>query len=77
MSATNDEGKAILESQLGQLLGFDDGASDILDHLITIESREVRLRRQRVGLLFELVGFPLRMDSSFSIITFLLLTIKN
>mmetsp|Transcript_60485 Transcript_60485/g.91216 ORF Transcript_60485/g.91216 Transcript_60485/m.91216 type:complete len:284 (-) Transcript_60485:789-1640(-) len=34
------EGKAILESHLGRLLGFDDGASDILDHLLSIESKE-------------------------------------
>jgi hypothetical protein len=30
----------ILEEALADLLGFDD-ASDILDHLLTIESREV------------------------------------
>jgi hypothetical protein len=38
------DGKSILESTLGKLLGFDDGAEDVLDHLLTIESKEVRLR---------------------------------
>eukprot|EP00980_Cylindrotheca_fusiformis_P014964 scaffold4095_cov117-Cylindrotheca_fusiformis.AAC.21 len=38
------EGKAILESTLGKLLGFDDGAADVLDHLVTIESKEARLK---------------------------------
>jgi hypothetical protein len=38
------EGKAILESHLGRLLGFDDGASDILEHLLSIESREAGLQ---------------------------------
>lgn len=33
--------KTILESKLGQLLGFDDGASDVLEHLLTIESLDV------------------------------------
>jgi hypothetical protein len=31
----------ILEEALADLLGFEDGASDILDHLLIIESREV------------------------------------
>jgi hypothetical protein len=33
--------KQILEEALADLLGFEDGTSDILDHLLTIESREV------------------------------------
>lgn len=33
--------KAYLEKTLGKLLGFDDGADDVLDHLLTIESEEV------------------------------------
>lgn len=34
-----DKGKAVLEEALGKLLGFQDGVSDVLDHLLTIESR--------------------------------------
>ena len=41
-SNMSQEGKAILESKLGSLLGFEDGASDVLEHLLSIESREVR-----------------------------------
>ena len=37
----SQEGKLILESILGKLLGFEDGASDVLEHLLTIDSREV------------------------------------
>ncbi len=36
---TND--KFYLERTLGILLGFDDGASDVLEHLLTIESKDV------------------------------------
>lgn len=36
----SQEGRAILESTLGKLLGFDDGASDVLDHLLSVESKE-------------------------------------
>ena len=36
----SQEGKSILESILGSLLGFDDGASDVLGHLLTIESKD-------------------------------------
>jgi len=32
--------KRALEKALGNLLGFDDGATDVLDHLLTIESPE-------------------------------------
>lgn len=45
------EGRLFLESTLGGLLGFDDGASDVLDHLLTIESREVRPHFQEICLL--------------------------
>jgi hypothetical protein len=33
--------RAILTSKLAALLGFDDGADGVLDHLLTIESVEV------------------------------------
>lgn len=36
----NGDAKQILEEALADLLGFEDGTSDILDHLLTIESRE-------------------------------------
>ena len=36
----SQQGKSILESILGSLLGFDDGASDVLEHLLTIESKD-------------------------------------
>jgi hypothetical protein len=45
------DGQAILQSTLGRLLGFDDGAEDILHHLLTIESKavsDVRRRREPV-----------------------------
>jgi len=35
------EGKGFLEKSLGKLLGFEDGALDVLDHLLTIESKDV------------------------------------
>jgi hypothetical protein len=35
------DGRAILRSTLGIFLGFDDGAEDVLDHLLTIESKGV------------------------------------
>lgn len=34
--------KHILEAMLGKLLGFEDGAADVLDHLLSIESKDVR-----------------------------------
>jgi hypothetical protein len=33
--------REILTRQLATLLGFDDGADDVLEHLLTIESGEV------------------------------------
>ncbi|KAL3939889.1 MAG: hypothetical protein SGBAC_005463 [Bacillariaceae sp.] len=36
----SQEGKFLLESILGKLLGFDEGAGDLLNHLLTIESEE-------------------------------------
>lgn len=54
----SQEGKSILESTLGKLLGFDDGAGDVLDHLLTIESKEVRLRNvlSRMELRYTSIG---------------------
>lgn len=40
----SQEGKFLLESILGKLLGFDEGAGDLLNHLLTIESEEVRFQ---------------------------------
>ena len=40
MFVMSQEGKLILESILASLLGFDDGASDVLGHLLTIESKD-------------------------------------
>jgi hypothetical protein len=42
--ASDDDSPAygILTKQLADLLGFDDGASDVLEHLLSIESRAVR-----------------------------------
>jgi hypothetical protein len=37
---TTDE-RAILKSALGVFLGFDDGAEDVLDHILTIDSKVV------------------------------------
>lgn len=34
------ESKEILTKQLGNLLGFDDGAADVLEHLLSIESHD-------------------------------------
>lgn len=34
--------KRTLQSILGKLLGFDDGAEDVLEHLLTIDSTAVR-----------------------------------
>lgn len=34
--------KATLTEKLADLLGFEDGAQDVLDHLLSIESSEVR-----------------------------------
>ena len=42
MSATD---KSLLLSRLGSLLGFEDGAEDVLEHLLTIESETVRKRK--------------------------------
>lgn len=50
------DGKAILESHLGKLLGYDDGVSDMLDHLLSIESREVISQYQTPWLLENCVG---------------------
>ena len=45
---TVDNNKIILQNTLGILLGFDDGAEDVLDHLLTIESGDVSLVGQGV-----------------------------
>ena len=36
------EPKDVLVRQIGDLLGFEDGAEDMLDHVLTIDSSEVR-----------------------------------
>jgi hypothetical protein len=38
--------KEVLTKRLADLLGFEDGVSDVLEHLLTIESQEVRLREK-------------------------------
>lgn len=38
---TVDNNKIVLQKTLGKLLGFEDGAEDVLDHLLTIESGDV------------------------------------
>lgn len=38
---TDLQARSILEKEFAKLLGFEDGVSDILDHLLTIESSEV------------------------------------
>jgi hypothetical protein len=37
-----EQQRAILTKKLAVLLGFEDGAEDVLQHLLTIESSEVR-----------------------------------
>jgi hypothetical protein len=41
MSEAEVASHEILTRQLVALLGFDDGADDVLDHLLTVESSEV------------------------------------
>ena len=41
--------RSILEQTLGKMLGFDDGVADVLKHLLTIESRDVRGKNQSLG----------------------------
>ena len=57
----SQEGRAILESTLGKLLGFDDGASDVLDHLLSVESKEVGSSKQ--CLVFAVMLSILHQDS--------------
>lgn len=40
---SDDEGRSILHYQLSELLGFDDGVADVIEHLLSIESSEVGL----------------------------------
>jgi hypothetical protein len=42
MASDDSPAYGILTKQLADLLGFDDGASDVLEHLLSIESRAVR-----------------------------------
>ena len=42
MSDAVSSAKATLTEKLADLLGFEDGSQDVLDHLLTIESSEVR-----------------------------------
>jgi hypothetical protein len=41
MTMTSSVSKAILIKRLSLLLGFQDGAADVLEHLLTIESSKV------------------------------------
>lgn len=41
--ATTTTGHQVLLKELADLLGFEDGAEDVLGHLLTIESSEVSL----------------------------------
>jgi len=38
--------RTVLESTLGGLLGLEDGASDVLENLLTIESQDVSVYRR-------------------------------
>lgn len=37
-----ESSQQVLLKELSDLLGFEDGAEDVLDHLMTIDSRQVR-----------------------------------
>ena len=41
--SSSSSDKATLVEKLAELLGFVDGAEDVLNHLLTIESKAVRL----------------------------------
>lgn len=47
--------RTILETTLGKLLGFEDGASDVLEHLLAIESRDVGVLQPCPCPLFECI----------------------
>jgi hypothetical protein len=49
MSEAEVASHEILTRQLVALLGFDDGADDVLDHLLTVESSEVSAKIVFVG----------------------------
>ena len=38
---SDNDGRSILHYQLSELLGFDDGVADVVDHLLSIESSQV------------------------------------
>jgi hypothetical protein len=40
--------KDTLQATLGKLLGFDDGSEDVLEHLLSIESKDVRIRNASI-----------------------------
>jgi hypothetical protein len=44
VGAVDDPRLRLLQKALGQLLGFDDGAEDVLEHLLSIKSSEVGCR---------------------------------
>lgn len=46
VSAMATNNRSILDKKLSQLLGFEEGVSDVVDHLLTIESSEVRRRKK-------------------------------
>jgi hypothetical protein len=43
MASSSANNKAILNKKLSRLLGFQDGAADVLEHLLTIESSKVNI----------------------------------
>lgn len=49
--------KALLQATLGKLLGFDDGAEDVLEHLLSIESKDVSLPLVRKSLFVKRLRF--------------------
>jgi hypothetical protein len=42
MGNDNDNDRSTLNKQLSRLLDFEDGVADVVEHLLTIESSEVR-----------------------------------
>ena len=51
--------KQVLLKELSDLLGFEDGADDVLEHLVTIESREVCVSTLRFASLVTLTSIAL------------------
>jgi hypothetical protein len=42
--------KEVLVQRLSALLGFEDGAADVLEHLLSIESSDVRRQQGRLSM---------------------------